>query len=598
MSAEEEDRGPRLLLIAVVVITVLGMPCLCTAGLVVFAATSVTTMAGGVEEMEAQCSRAGDNAAQADVAASDGTTRLPVKGKFRYSSPFGNRMHPIERVMKPHNGIDLVTVPSGGDIVAFQDGKVSKVVHGDAGAGNYIELAHGSGVSSRYLHLDSTSVKKGKKVKAGTKIGVEGTTGGSTGNHLHFEILEDGEATNPVPYLADQGVSLPRLNGQGDASDSGSKGKSKKASSSGGSEPKKKGKEAKDQPAPGKYDSSGGAQSIEDDPAPGKKRSSYASPSSKSKPKSKSKGKVEANGRVGKWGPQQVAVAKQIIDRGEKRGHDDWMITVAVMTAMAESSLTNINHGDAARNDTIGVFQEGPERGPRAKRMNPPDAADLFWEFMIDNVPNYRDLSPTIAAHKTQGNADPWHYQPHWNDAVRMVSAIKGDPDLVAKYAGSGGSSDCEGEGEDDSVPAMAGGKDLPDPPGMKCPASGKPAEKGLQPTAKKGLQCTAKAFPKVKTIHGVGERAGGPDDHAEGLAVDFMIDDYRSKEGRALGWRIAEWNRQNADKLGVQYVIFDQKIWNKDRDDEGWRPMEDRGSDTENHLDHPHVSFVANRQK
>lgn len=591
--SESGGNGGLVALLAGAVVAVVMVPISLAAGLAFFTVSSMASFAGAAQEM--QCSRAATGTDGEEVTG-DGTVRLPVTGKFRFTSPFGNRMHPIEGVMKPHNGIDLVTVPSGGDIVSFQDGKVSKVVHGDKGAGNYVEITHGGGVSSRYLHLDSTSVKKGKKVKAGTKIGVEGTTGGSTGNHLHFEILKDGEATNPVPFLADQGVSLPRVNGQGDASDSGSKSKSKSASS-GDSTPKKGKKESsKNQPAPGKYDSSGGAQAMEDDPAPGKRRSSYASPSSKSKPKSepksKSKGKVEANGSVGQWGPQQVAVAKQIIDRGEKRGHDDWMITVAVMTAMAESSLKNINHGDAARNDTIGVFQEGPERGPRAKRMNPPDAADLFWEFMIDNVPNYRDLSPTIAAHKTQVNADPWHYQPHWNDAVRMVSAIKGDPDLVAKYAGSGGSSDCEGEGENDSVPAMAGGKDLPDPPGMKCPASGKPAEKGLQPVAKKGLQCTAKAFPKVKTIHGVGERAGGPDDHAEGLAVDFMIENYRSKQGRALGWRIAEWNRQNADKLGVQYVIFDQKIWNKDRDDEGWRPMEDRGSDTENHLDHPHVSY------
>lgn len=553
MGEQDEDRGRQLLLIAAFAAVILLItPLVVVGGLMILTTTSASNFASAAEE--AMCSRVGENS-NAQVA-SGGPVRLPVTGKFVYTSKFGNRLHPIAGVMRPHNGIDLVTQPVGGDVVAFTAGKVASVIQGDPGAGNFIVLDHGGGVTSRYLHLASTSVSSGQSVKAGTKIGVEGSTGGSTGPHLHFEILKGGTPTDPAQYLEAAGIKLPPLGGTGDASSSGSKASVK---------------------APGDRGSARVGRSTG--------RTSAAAPRASS---SSPSGEISATGGVGPWSAQQVAVAKEIIDRGSERGLDDWTITVAVMTAMSESSLKNLNHGDAARNDTVGVFQEGPERGPLAKRMNPADAADIFWDY-LERVPGYRNMAPTIAAHRAQANADPWHYKPMWDDAVRVVSAVKGNPDLVSKYAGSGSSADCAGQGS--SMTELAGAKDLPDPPGMSCPRSGSPAEKGLQPSAKKGLQCAAAAFPEVKTMYGVGARQG-PSDHGSGMAVDFMIEDYRSKAGRALGWRIAEWHRQNAEELGVQYVIWDQKIWNVDRASEGWRPMEDRGSDTENHLDHNHVSY------
>lgn len=553
MDEGDEDRSRLLIAAAFAVVILLITPLVVVGGIVVLTITSVSSFAGAAEQ--AMCSRAGEGASSVVVAG--GPVRLPVTGKFIYNSKFGNRLHPIQNVMKPHNGIDLVTQPTGGDVVAFMAGKVTSVIQGDPGAGNFVVIDHGAGLTSRYLHLASTSVSSGQGVKAGTKIGVEGTTGGSTGPHLHFEILKSGTPIDPAAYLKAAGVSLPPLKGTGDASNSGA---------------------TPSITAPGDRSKKTRADRSNARPTP-KVSSSPAT----------STGDISSNGSVGIWNAQQVSVAKEIIDRGTERGLDDWTITVAVMTAMSESSLKNLKHGDAVRNDTVGVFQEGPERGPLNKRLNPADAADIFWDY-LEKVPGYRDLAPTIAAHRAQANRDPWHYEPKWDDAVRVVSAVKGNPDLVSKFAGSGGSSDCEG-GQGASMTELAGAKDLPDPPGMSCPASTSPAEKGLQPVAKKGLQCGAKAFPEVKTMYGVGARPG-PSDHGSGMAVDFMVDNYRSKSGRALGWRMAEWHRQNADKLGVQYVIWDQKIWNVDRAAEGWRPMPDRGSETANHLDHNHVSY------
>ena len=532
MSPELTDPArPRtgvVLAVAAAVILLLCSPVVVTVGVLIAGTMTVTSMAGALEE--GMCSRA-----VGDTSSAGGPVRAPVIGAYAYTSPQGMRLHPIRGVMTPHNGMDLATIPAGGPVVAFSAGTVATVTMGDPGAGNYVVVDHGGGLSSRYLHLASVDVTTGDKLSAGAAIGKEGSTGASTGSHLHFEIRRNGTPIDPAAYLKSNGVTVPALGGTSTAPPAGV------------GEPK---------------------------PSTGTPSQAAAT--------SSGAGSAPA---VGPWSSAQVEVAAQIIARGEQRGLDQWTITVAVMTAMAESSLTNLAHGDAVRNDTVGVFQEGPERGPLAKRMNPADAADIFWDYLT-KVPSYRDLAPTIAAHRAQANADPWHYQDHWDDAVDVVAAVTGDGDLRAKYAGAGGNADCTDKG---LVDAASGA--LPDPPGMSCKATTSPGENGLQPSALRGLRCTSSAFPQITTMYGVAERVG-PSDHGAGKAVDFMIEDYRSTSGRALGWRIAEWTRKNADDLGIQYVIFDQKIWNTSRDGEGWRPMENRGSDTENHLDHVHVSY------
>lgn len=87
-----------------------------------------------------------------------------------------------------------------------------------------------------------------------------------------------------------------------------------------------------------------------------------------------------------------------------------------------------------------------------------------------------------------------------------------------------------------------------------------------------------------ITTIYGYGQR-DNVSDHPLGLALDFMT---------RAGQPLADYVRANAVRLGVHYVIWNQRIWNIDRDAEGWRPMADRGSPTANHQDHVHVSFKA----
>jgi murein DD-endopeptidase MepM/ murein hydrolase activator NlpD len=117
----------------------------------------------------------------------------------RLTSGFGYRKDPISGARKFHNAID-VAAPRGTPVYAYTNGKVVTAGWGNM-MGNYVVIDHGGGLRTKYLHLSSISVKAGQTVKVGQKIGGVGSTGYSTGNHLHFEVTKNGVAVNPLLYL-------------------------------------------------------------------------------------------------------------------------------------------------------------------------------------------------------------------------------------------------------------------------------------------------------------------------------------------------------------------------------------------------------------
>lgn len=123
----------------------------------------------------------------------------PMSVAYRKTSGFGTRVDPFRGTLAYHSGVDLAG-PVGTRIAATSDGKVNFTGY-RGGYGNMIELGHDFGFATRYGHLSKILVKEGQRVKKGDIIGVQGSTGRSTGNHLHYEVRQNGKLLNPSTFL-------------------------------------------------------------------------------------------------------------------------------------------------------------------------------------------------------------------------------------------------------------------------------------------------------------------------------------------------------------------------------------------------------------
>ncbi len=118
---------------------------------------------------------------------------------LNFTSGFGVRSDPFRHSAAMHAGIDLAG-PVGTPIYATADGVVNKAGWGN-GYGNLVQISHGAGMETRYGHMSRILVAANTRVRRGQLIGLMGSTGRSTGSHLHYEVRIDGRAVNPVPYL-------------------------------------------------------------------------------------------------------------------------------------------------------------------------------------------------------------------------------------------------------------------------------------------------------------------------------------------------------------------------------------------------------------
>lgn len=130
---------------------------------------------------------------------SSATWVTPVSG-YTISSAFGMRLHPVLKYNKMHNGIDMAC-SQGTPIYATRAGTVTTASYQAGGAGYYVSLNHGDGFSSIYMHMTNYVVSAGQSVSQGQLIGYVGSTGISTGPHLHFGISYAGTYVNPLAYI-------------------------------------------------------------------------------------------------------------------------------------------------------------------------------------------------------------------------------------------------------------------------------------------------------------------------------------------------------------------------------------------------------------
>lgn len=156
-----------------------------------------------IEELEAAAKRAAEEAAKSGTSTQKydgGIFAWPCPAYTRISSPYGYRMHPTLGVVKFHNGVDLAA-PAGSAILAAYDGTVISAAYNNS-MGNYVMINHGDGIYTVYMHASALYVSVGQKVSKGETIAAVGTTGRSTGNHLHFSVRVNGEYVDPMGYIS------------------------------------------------------------------------------------------------------------------------------------------------------------------------------------------------------------------------------------------------------------------------------------------------------------------------------------------------------------------------------------------------------------
>lgn len=153
------------------------------------------------EEIERQIQAAINWSGDLAIQYKGGVMIWPVGVNGTYiTSPFGNRLHPIQGVYKYHAGIDIGNAGYGAPVLAAADGVVT-YAGVMSGYGNCVMINHGSGIVTLYGHGQTIYATLGQTVKQGDVIMAVGSTGNSTGPHLHFEVRKDGVATSPIPFL-------------------------------------------------------------------------------------------------------------------------------------------------------------------------------------------------------------------------------------------------------------------------------------------------------------------------------------------------------------------------------------------------------------
>nr|WP_245979641.1 heavy metal transporter [Streptomyces diacarni] len=237
--------------------------------------------------------------------------------------------------------------------------------------------------------------------------------------------------------------------------------------------------------------------------------------------------------------PVQAANAATIAAVASRRGLPARAVTIALATAMQESQLRNITHGDR---DSVGLFQQRPSQGwgTVPQISDPVYAVGKFYDHLVD-IPGYARLPLTVAAQRVQRSGYPQAYAKHETNAALLTAALTGR--------------------EAATLSCTAGAR--------KKGASGDPAQVRERLTREFGRDVLADGTGSVGTSAAGGGSAHGvrPAGHAEAQPAVSV-----PAEGRRQGWELAHWAVANAEGLHITRISFGGREWSADRSREGWR--------------------------
>ncbi len=267
---------------------------------------------------------------------------------------------------------------------------------------------------------------------------------------------------------------------------------------------------------------------------------------------------------------EQAENAALITAISVRRGLPARAASIALATAYQESDLTNIDYGDR---DSLGLFQQRPSQGwGSAEQVQDPVYATNAFYDALEKVDGYRSMEITEAAQTVQRSAFPRAYADHEDDARALASALSGN---------SRAAFDCTIDADTE-------------------PAADALTPSGLVPRARTVLDELEAVFGDLAVG---GFEPGGVDSghmrgsaHYEGRAVDIFVRPI-SAANKTRGWAIASYLVAQADRLGIQTVIFDGRIWQARDSEDGWERYDapDRAGDRAilEHRDHVHVDVV-----
>jgi hypothetical protein len=255
--------------------------------------------------------------------------------------------------------------------------------------------------------------------------------------------------------------------------------------------------------------------------------------------------------------PEQAVNAATIAAVGTGRGMPERAVTIALATALQESGLHNIRHGDR---DSLGLFQQRPSQGwGTAKEiMQPTYAAGVFYEHLA-KVPDYTDLPLTVAAQRVQRSGYPSAYAKHEPDAVLLSAALTGAS--PATLTCDGRQTGVVAAGPDGVRSALVRdfGRDVLEPVGAEV--SDTKASPSPAPTASAsaggGRTVTLPVTADAKGAEGSGER----------------------RSARQRGWQLAHWAVANASGLHIERVTYAGREWTAGNTDSQWRTTGTRGA-------------------